>query len=535
MSTKEIIGRGTWIDKVAHELIEREKKLGRSLDLIRTESGLGASGIPHVGSMADAVRAYAVSLALKDMGYNSETIAFSDDLDGLRKIPEGLPKELENYLLWPVSLIPDPYGCHESYGKHMSSLLLEALDKAGIEYTHKSAYEVYKSGKMVNEIHEILLNWRRVGQIIYEETEQDKFLRTLPYFAICKRCGRIYTTEAYEYDPNGKKVKYRCVGAEIRGKWHEGCGYEGWAYIYKADGKLSWKSEFAARWRMLDIRFEAYGKDIADSVRVNDRISKEILKFEPPYHVRYEMFLDTSGRKVSKSRGNVFTPQLWYRYGAPESLILFLLKRFTGTRKVSFNTVVQMMRELDMHKDVYFGRLKIENPLKRERMKGLLEYSYRLGEIPDIKVPYDLVLSLAEVAPEGKETEFITTRLKKYGYNVDSKEISDIITYAINWVKDFGPTPEREREIELDNTTITALKDLIKEIRGLSDGEEIQGKIFTVARRHRISPRKFFKTLYQIIIGRDRGPRMGPLIADIGVERVIQQIEKIIANKEQPK
>ncbi len=528
MSSEEIIGRGTWIDKVAHELIERERRLGRSLDLIRTESGLGASGIPHVGSMADAVRAYAVALALRDMGYNSETIAFSDDLDGLRKIPEGLPKDLENYLLWPVSLIPDPFGCHESYGKHMSSLLLDALDKAGIEYTHKSAYEVYKSGEMVNEIHEILLNWKKVGEIIYEETEQEKFLHVLPYFAICKQCGRIYTTEAYEYDPKGKRIKYKCVGSEIKGRWYEGCGYEGWAYIYKADGKLSWKSEFAARWRMLDIRFEAYGKDIADSVRVNDRISREILKFEPPYHVRYEMFLDTSGRKVSKSRGNVFTPQLWYKYGSPESLILFLLKRFTGTRKISFNTVVHMMRELDMHKDVYFGRLKIDNPMKRERMKGLLEYSYKLREIPDIKVPYDLVLSLAEVAPPGKETEFITSRLTKYGYKVDTQEIEDIIRYAINWIRDFGPTPARERELDIDEETKQALKTLIQEIKGLNDGEEIQGKIFKVARQHGISPRKFFKVLYQIIIGRDRGPRMGPLIADIGTDRVISLIKEAI-------
>lgn len=531
MSVEEIIGRGTWIDKVAHELVEREKKLGRNLDLIRTESGLGASGIPHVGSMADAVRAYAVTLALRDMGYNSETIAFSDDLDGLRKVPEGLPKELEQYLLWPVSLIPDPFGCHESYGKHMSSLLLEALDRAGIEYVHKSAYEVYRSGAIADEIHDILNNWRRVGEIIYEETEQDKFMHVLPYFAICKQCGKIYTTEAYEYDPGGRKIRYKCVGAEIKGRWFDGCGYEGWAYIYKADGKLSWKSEFAARWRMLDIRFEAYGKDIADSVRVNDKISREILRFEPPYHVRYEMFLDTSGRKVSKSRGNVFTPQLWYKYGSPESLILFLLKRFTGTRKISFNTVVHMMRELDMHKDVYFGRLKIDNPMKRERMKGLLEYSYKLGDIPDIKVPYDLVLSLAEVAPEGKETEFITSRLRKYGYNVDSAEISDIIRYAVNWVRDFGPTPAREKMVELDEDIKKALKRLIEEIEGLSDGEEIQGKIFSVTRMYRISPRRFFKTLYQIIIGRDRGPRMGPLIIDIGVDRVINIIRETIGEE----
>ena len=120
MSESEIIGKGTWIDKLAHELIEREKGLGRKLDLIRVESGLGASGVPHIGSLGDAVRAYGVKLALENFGYKSELIAYSDDLDGLRKIPEGFPDSLKEHIAKPVSLIPDPFGCHDSYGMHMS-------------------------------------------------------------------------------------------------------------------------------------------------------------------------------------------------------------------------------------------------------------------------------------------------------------------------------------------------------------------------------------------------------------------------------
>ncbi len=528
MDEVRIIGRGTWIDKIANELIEREKRLGRSLDLIRTESGLGASGIPHVGSMADAVRSYAITLALRDMGYESETIAFSDDMDGLRKVPVGLPKELEEYLLWPVSKIPDPYGCHESYGKHMSSLLIEALDMAGIEYRHVSAYDVYRKGLMADIIDEILRNYHKVGEIIYEETEQDKFLKVLPYFPVCKECGRIYTTQAIEYDPEKKRVRYKCVGAEIKGQWHEGCGYEGWADIRRDDGKLSWKSEFASRWKLLDIRFEAYGKDIADSVRVNDRIAREVLGYEPPLHVRYEMFLDTTGRKVSKSKGNVFTPQMWMRYGSPESLILFLLKRFVGTRRISFNTIVNMMRELDYYKDIYYGRVKIDNPVKLRRLKGLLEYTYKLGPIPDVIVPYDIVLSLAEVAPEGREREFILKRLVKYGYKFEEKDVEDLITYAVNWVREIGKPPSHEIEVEIDEATRKAIEYFIEEIRGLEDGEDIQAKIFESARKYGVSVRKYFKTLYLIITGRDRGPRLGPLIADIGVDRVIKLLEERI-------
>ena len=527
----EIIGRGTWIDKIAHELLEREKKLGRKLTLIRTESGLGASGIPHVGSMADAVRSYAITLALKDIGFKSETIAFSDDMDGLRKVPEGLPKELEEYLLQPVSKIPDPFGCHDSYGEHMSSLLRESLDKAGIEYTHMSAKEIYKKRLMKNTIDQILKNYKKVGEIIYEETGQNKYMEVLPYFPVCEKCGRIYTTRAMEYDPIRKRVKYKCVGAEIKGKWYPGCGHEGWIDIGKDKGKLAWKSEFAARWKLLDIRFEAYGKDIADSVRVNDRISKEILNFEPPLHVRYEMFLDVSGRKVSKSRGNVFTPQMWMRYGSPESLILFLLKRFIGTRRISLNTVVQMMRELDYYKDMYYRRIKLDNPAKLQRIKGLLEYTYKLKQVPDVIVPYDIVLSLAEVAPLEKEKEFIISRLLKYGYKFEEKDIENLITYAVNWIKEVGRPPSHEIELELNDNVKKAIEYFINEIRDLKEGEEIQAKIFESARKHGIPVKKYFKTLYLIITGRDRGPRLGPLIADISVEKTIELLKEKISEK----
>ncbi|MGI0010491.1 MAG: lysine--tRNA ligase, partial [Nitrosopumilaceae archaeon] len=144
MEEQEIIGRGTWIDKLAYELVEREKDLGRNLSMIKVESGLGASGIPHIGSLGDAVRAYGVKLALENLGYKSELIAYSDDLDGLRKIPEGFPDWLKKYIAKPVSFIPDPFGCHDSYGLHMSSLLLDGLDKLGIKYKFQRGVDTYK-------------------------------------------------------------------------------------------------------------------------------------------------------------------------------------------------------------------------------------------------------------------------------------------------------------------------------------------------------------------------------------------------------
>ena len=278
MVEQKIIGKGTWIDKLAHELIDREKQLGRNTNMIRVESGLGASGIPHIGSLGDAVRAYGVKLALENFGYKSELIAYSDDLDGLRKIPEGLDVNEEN-IGKRVSAIVDPFGCHDSYGSHMSSLLLDGLDKLGIKYIHKTAHETYKNNLLKEQIHDILVNSEKIGDKIEELTGQQKFQTSLPYFPVCHNCDKLYTTESFEYIENEKKVRYRCKDSEMGSEWKKdkdknekyiGCGHEGESDITKDLGKLAWKVEFAARWQAFDIRFEAYGKDIMDSVNVND-------------------------------------------------------------------------------------------------------------------------------------------------------------------------------------------------------------------------------------------------------------------------
>ena len=194
MPGQEIIGKGTWIDKLAHELLERERSLGRDTSLLRVESGLGASGIPHMGSLGDAVRAYGVKLALENFGYKSELIAYSDDLDGLRKIPEGMQElGLEEHIAKPVSLIPDPYGRHDSYGMHMSSILLEGLDRVGVKYEFRRAIDTYSQGLLKDQIHTILQNSAKIGDKISELVGQAKYQKRLPYFPVCANCNRLYT------------------------------------------------------------------------------------------------------------------------------------------------------------------------------------------------------------------------------------------------------------------------------------------------------------------------------------------------------
>jgi len=528
---EKIIGHGTWYDKMAHKIIERERKIGRRIDLIRVESGVAASGIPHIGSISEVVRNYAVSLAIEEQGYKSEFIVFSDNKDGLRSVPAGMPKFLEEHLGKPVTDIPDPFGCHSSYGEHMVYLLLEALDKLGIEYKFMSAVEAYGKGLLNNEIRDILVNSKRVGEIIYEETGQEKYLNALPYFPVCASCGRIYTTKAYEFLPDEDKVLYVCEGMEVKGKWLEGCGYRGEADYRRGEGKLGWKAgEFAARWRALDVRFEAYGKDIADSVRVNDRISREILNYEPPLHARYEMFLDKSGRKISKSTGNIFSPQIWLRYGSPQSMLLLLLKRFVGTRNISASDIPRYMNEMDWLEDVYFGKVRIEDRMEEAKLKGLYEYCWFMKppKEPSIHVPYNVLTYLAKVAPKGSEIEFIADKLRDYGYIRDKSELTEDlkrrIEYALNWVSDFQEITETK--VKLSQDEMNAIRQLIQRIQVEEEAEKIQSAIFEAARENNLKPKDFFRTLYMILLGAPSGPRLGPYIVAMGKANVIKALEK---------
>jgi lysyl-tRNA synthetase class 1 len=525
---EKIIGHGTWYDKTAAKIVERERKLGRSLDLIRTESGLGASGFPHIGSFADCARSYAVALAIQEQGFKSEYIAFADDLDGLRKVPAGLPKSLSKYLGYPVTSIPDLYGCHGSFGEHMTSLLLESLDQSGIKYTFMSAKQSYEKGLFTEQIKMILENAQRVGEIVREEVGQEKFVEVLPYFPICANCGRIYTTKAHTFLSDEDKVLYTCEGLEVRGKWLEGCGHKGEADIRRGEGKLGWKVEFAARWKALDIRFEPFGKDISDSVRVNDRICREIFGWAPPFHARYEMYLDKSGKKISKSAGNVFTPQVWFRYGSPQSLLLLTLKRFVGARSLSVSDIPQYMNELDELEDVYFGKKPVSDRKEKAKLVGLYKYCM-LFDLPSKAgdhVPYNLLTFLAKMAPEGSEVDFVLEKLQGYGYGKEglTDDLKQRIGYALNWSKDF--TEITERAVELTEQEKAAVEELIQALHADSTEDEIQAAVFNIARNNGIKPRKFFRALYSILLGAPQGPRLGPYVLAMGRENVIDALKR---------
>ncbi len=528
MEEQKIIGKGTWIDKLADELLEREKILGRSTSLIKVESGLGASGIPHIGSLGDAVRAYGVKLALENFGFKSELIAYSDDLDGLRKIPEGLPEWLKEHIAKPVSFIPDPFGCHDSYGLHMSSLLLDGLDKLGIQYKFQRGIDTYRNGLLKDQIHTILVNSKKIGEKIAEMVGQEKYQENLPYFPVCANCGRLYTAIAYEYLPDEKKIKYKCSGTTIGSQILQGCGHDGVADITKDVGKLAWKVEFAARWQAFDVRFEAYGKDIMDSVKVNDWVSDEILHFPHPTHVKYEMFLDKGGKKISKSLGNVVTSQAWLRYGTPKSILLLLYKRIIGTREVGFEDIPGLMDEYHELENIYFGKIKLDNEMKVIKAKGLFEYVNLLNPLKAAApyVNYRLLIQLCKIFREDRVAR-VTKKLIEYGTIKESlPEIEQLIVLAGNYADDFDKPSKVE--VQIDETSKKALMDLSTVLSAESEPADLQNTIYQIAKNNAIQPKDFFKTLYQIILASERGPKLGPFILDIGRKKVATTITEYL-------
>jgi lysyl-tRNA synthetase class 1 len=516
-----ILGRGTWLDKVAHETIEREKKLGRRLSLLRVESGLGASGLPHIGSVGDAIRSYGIKLALENLGYKSELIAYSDDFDGLRKVPAGFPSWLKDYIAHPVSRIPDPFDCHASYAEHVGSLLRDSLDKLGIQYTFQSGTEAYASGKLNDQIRAIISHSRSIGKKINELVGQSKYEALLPYTPVCKNCERIYVTQALSFSPGKDSVHYKCEGTRLGEKFVKGCGFEGDAKIAEGHGKLMWKVEFAARWAAFDIRFEAYGKELTDSVKINDWVAERVLGYSPPYHARYELFQDKSGRKISKSVGNLVTPIEWLEFASPESLRLLMYKRIIGARSVSLEDIPVFMDDFDDLEEYYFSKKRDPNQMKDARLRGLYEYTMLLAapKATRAHVPYRLLAQLGSVAPQGSAEEFVLKRLSSYGMvSEKSEDLARRISWAAKWASREGRPPVEPPQ--LAPGTRKAVEEFAKALTSARDADAIQNAAFGAIKRNGLKPSDFFPAVYAILLGSDRGPRLGPYVVDAGPSAV---------------
>ena len=520
-----------WADQMARTILKRERDLNRDTNTYRTEMGIGASGVPHIGSAGDGIRSYVVSLALQEQNVDTEFVAFSDDRDGLRRVPAGFPATLGQDVGKPVSLIDDPFGCHGSFGEHVSSLLVDAFEKLGVTFLLRHSHEEYAKGTFDNEIMEILRKHKQAGEIIKKITGQDKYLHQLPFLPICQQCGRVYTTRATAFD--GTKIHYTCdisfTGKTSTGELiHiDGCGYEGQCGI--RDGKLAWKVEFACRWRALGIHYEAYGKDILDSVRCNDAICSEILDHAEPLHSFYELFTERSGRKISKSAGNVFTPQMWLRYASSESMRLLFLKKLATARVVDPDAIPAYMDEVDDLADVYFGKKKVANPTDLAHLRRLYEYVHFLKP-PRHRPPavrYQLLVNLMQLA---KNSAVVLDILQRTGHvsqlNADEQQQLLLrIQYVTNWIADTGK--DERADYVFSEGQRHALSTLAAALKHKEwDEESLTAFLFELSRKEGLRQNEFFEAAYSVLLNNTRGPRLSHLILALDPRRVADVIEE---------
>ena len=266
------------------------------------------------------------------------------------------------------------------------------------------------------------------------------------------------------------------------------------------------------------------------SVKVNDWVSDEILEFPHPHHVKYEMFLDKGGKKISKSLGNVVTSGKWLGYGTPESILLLLYKRITGARELGFEDIPALMNEYNELEDIYFGKTKVDNDAKLVKSKGLYEYVNLLNppKNPEVHVNYRLLTELCKIFKDNR-LERVTSKLIDYGTIKEANShVEDLIKLAGNYSDDFEETKVPATKITIDNSSKTALKELAKLLSDNEKIDDLQNSIYSIAKENQVQPKDFFKLLYQIILSTERGPKIGPFIEDIGEKNVADAISKHI-------
>jgi len=531
----------SWPHSEAASILKRFPEPGT----VVLETGYGPSGAPHIGTFAEVARTSWVGRALEQAsGRRWELIAFSDDMDGLRKVPLNMPREaLEPHLGKPLSRVPDPMGgCHASYGAHNNARLCEMLDRFGFRYTFTSSTRQYESGAFNDGLTRILRHYDEIREVILPTLRESKRKEWSPFLPICEQCGRVNGTRVTEFDAARLTVSYVCEGEKAGAVADErpdeedgagprvapresagGCGNQGQVTVLDGHVKVGWKVDWALRWFALGIQYEMYGKDLIESADLSARICQVISEGKSPGPVRqfYEMFLDEEGRKISKSVGRGLTVDTWLSYAPRESLLLFIFKDPRKAKKLSWDVVARSADEyltlLQRHYAPLEGDASGANTSGDELafiQPGLpqdCQYEY--------PVSYSMLLGLAS-AGGAQGPEVLVDFVHRYkGVIPGSDRMLEMLAqYATAYVRE-QLLPGRKRR-ELTPAESGLVMDLVAYLAEPHEAEEIQAKAFDIARGAGWQPGEYFKLIYNVLTGQDHGPRLGSFAKLLGQERM---------------
>ena len=503
-----------WPFVEAKKILKERKNFIEKKGKIILQTGYGPSGLPHIGTFGEVARTTMVVNALNQLtDLPKEIITFSDDMDGLRKIPENVPNKeiLSDNLHKPLTSVPDPFEKFKSFGEHNNEMLKKFLNKFKFNYDFKSSTELYKSGYFNSTLEIILENYQSIMEIVMPTLGKERQKTYSPFLPICPDTGVVLEIPVLEINKDKFKIIFDNNGKKLE------------VSILNGDCKLQWKVDWAMRWYALDVDFEMYGKDLIESAILSSKIIR-LLGKNNPSGFAYELFLDEKGEKISKSKGNGITIDQWLEYASPESLSLFMYQNPKRAKKLYKEIVPKAVDEyLDF----------IEKGKTQNELQLLMNPVWHVhnGEMPKEKIimTFSMLLNLVETS-NADTKELLWKFVKKYKKNIIENKypiFDNLISYAIKYFNDVIKQKKQYKKPNIDEKI--ALQALIKTLENCNDKmtpEEIQTKIYSVGKENGYSEnlRDWFKLIYEVVFGDENGPRMGFFISFFGVKETKQLI-----------
>ncbi|MGL3828301.1 lysine--tRNA ligase [Candidatus Pelagibacter communis] len=503
-----------WPFVEAKKMLRERKSLIEKKGKITLQTGYGPSGLPHIGTFGEVARTSMMVNALKQLtDLPTEIITFSDDMDGLRKVPDNVPNQklLEDNLHKPLTEVPDPFEKFNSFGEHNNEMLKKFLDSFQFQYNFKSSTKLYKSGFFNSALQLILENYDGIMNIILPTLGKERQKTYCPFLPICPDTGHVLEIPVLEIDKNNSKIIFDNEGKKLEKS------------ILDGNCKLQWKVDWAMRWYALDVDFEMYGKDLIESAILSTKIIKLIGKNNPSGFA-YELFLDEKGEKISKSKGNGITIDQWLEYASPESLSLYMYQNPKRAKKLYKEIVPKAVDEyLDF----------IEKAKNQDELKMLMNPVWHVhnGKIPKENsiMSFSMLLNLVETS-NADSKDLLWKFVKKYKPDINEENFpifDSLVSYAIKYFNDVIKSQKNYKKPNQEEKI--ALEALVKNLEKCNDQmspEDIQTLIYSTGKENGYAEnlRDWFKLIYQVVFGDENGPRMGFFISFFGVNETKELI-----------
>jgi lysyl-tRNA synthetase class 1 len=521
-----------WPFEEARKIVTRLKKHRK--DEVIFETGYGPSGLPHIGTFGEVARTTMVRHAfrvLTDDKVKTRLIAFSDDMDGLRKVPDNVPNKemLEQHLGKPLTRVPDPFGTHPSFGEHNNARLRAFLDHFGFEYEFMSSTECYRSGRFDEALLKVLARFDEVMNIMLPSLREERAATYSPFLPIDLRTGVVLQVPILAHDAKRGTITYEEPETKER-------------FTVPVTGgrcKLQWKPDWAMRWVALGVDYEMAGKDLIDSVKLSGEICRA-LGGTPPEGFNYELFLDENGQKISKSKGNGLTIEEWLRYASPESLSLFMYREPKAAKRLYFDVIPRNVDEYYQ----FLGGYERQDP--RQQLSNPV-WHIHLGKPPRIDMPISFAMLLTLVSSSNAENaDTLWGFIGRYRPGVTPQthpELNALVGYAIHYFRDFVLTEKKFREpTAAERVALNDLRDALSQLKADATAEDIQNVVYEVGRREPFLDQKkkakdgkpgvsldWFNMLYQVLLGQEKGPRFGSFAAVYGLQNTVDMIDGALA------